>query len=176
MTSAADFHILSLRNILGLLAVGVAVLIPVGLKRAFRNDLGDLGQAEEVLEEVEDVNAVRVEVGVEGIERRYQAVDSGVVLAGPSSGDGSLDVDARHGFRGKGKGKMVDVHLIANIQEDANEQDEREFDLYEPGKRVEYVTVEKIKKYEIPATRGYGALENTGRSAMEGRGNGSGVW
>jgi hypothetical protein len=32
MTSAEDFHILSLRNVLGLVGVGVAVLIPVGLK------------------------------------------------------------------------------------------------------------------------------------------------
>ena len=42
MTSAADFHILSLRNILGLSAVIIAVLIPVGLKRIFKKDLGDL--------------------------------------------------------------------------------------------------------------------------------------
>lgn len=32
MTSAEDFHLLSAKNILGLVGVGVAVLIPVGLK------------------------------------------------------------------------------------------------------------------------------------------------
>lgn len=32
MTSAEDFHILSVRNVLGLIGVGVAVMIPVGLK------------------------------------------------------------------------------------------------------------------------------------------------
>lgn len=32
MTSAEDFHILSVRNVLGLLGVAVAVMIPSGLK------------------------------------------------------------------------------------------------------------------------------------------------
>lgn len=32
MTSAEDFHILSLRNVLGLLGIAVAVMIPTGLK------------------------------------------------------------------------------------------------------------------------------------------------
>lgn len=32
MTSAEDFHILSLRNVLGLIGIGVAVMIPTALK------------------------------------------------------------------------------------------------------------------------------------------------
>lgn len=42
MTSADDFHLLSLRNILGLVGVAVAVCIPVALKRVFSTRLSDL--------------------------------------------------------------------------------------------------------------------------------------
>lgn len=97
MTSAADFHVLSLRNVLGLGAVVVAVMIPVGLKRVFKKDLGDLGveqvevQVEEVQVEGEEyVDEVYTVQGARygGQERaRYQAVDSGVMLAGPSAGE-----------------------------------------------------------------------------------------
>ncbi|WVQ84413.1 hypothetical protein IAT38_006565 [Cryptococcus sp. DSM 104549] len=118
MTSAADFHILSLRNILGLCAVVVAVLIPVGLKRVFRKDLGDLGEAEEVFQEGSrgerdiDVPPVGQRGGVS-----YHAIDSGVVLAVPSRGDG---IDMRTKLV-KGKGRALE------IIEDVGEEDEADY-------------------------------------------------
>jgi len=135
MTSAADFHILSLRNILGLGAVIVAVLIPVGLKRIFKQDLGELGEAEAIIEEHSAVDAeidvpavhtfhqgpVPVEVDDEGRVKRYQAVDSGVILAGPSAGDESLDITADTSKRGrKGKGRALEI--IADVDETESEE------------------------------------------------------
>ena len=93
MTSAEDFHILSLRNILGLSAVIVAVLIPVGLKRVFRKDLGELGEAEEDLAEQEETEPLQPPV--------EHAIDSGVCLAPPSTGEFSASVSA------KGKNKLL---------------------------------------------------------------------
>lgn len=88
MTSADDFKLLSPRNIFGLAAVIVAVLIPVGLKRVFRTDLGDLGEeeTEATLEVLDDIPApLAVEFDEHGVPIA-RAVDSGVQLAGPSSG------------------------------------------------------------------------------------------
>ena len=48
MTSADDFHLISLRNFLGLAAIVVGVLIPVGLRYWFR------GQAQNALDDVEE--------------------------------------------------------------------------------------------------------------------------
>jgi uncharacterized membrane protein YdjX (TVP38/TMEM64 family) len=126
MTSADDFKILSPRNILGLGAVIVAVLIPVGLKRVFKQDLGDLGEEptatveEELtidnLEGVEDIPAgpVPVEFDEHGLPKRYRAVDSGVALAGPSEGDPAYDLVPEPRARpipskaqGKGKGRSA---------------------------------------------------------------------
>jgi hypothetical protein len=135
MTSAEDFHILSLRNILGLGAVIVAVLIPVGLKRIFKQDLGELGEAEAMIEEqhvadtevdVLDIHVfhgpVPVEVDEQGRVRRYQAVDSGVVLAGPSAGDESLDLDQTTDTgKSKRKGKGRALEIIADVDEDQND-------------------------------------------------------
>jgi hypothetical protein len=132
MTSAADFHILSLRNILGLGAVIVAVLIPVGLKRIFKQDLGELGEAEATIEEQYAVDSevdvpavhtfhqgpVPVEVDEHGRVKRYQAVDSGVILAGPSAGDDSLDIDASTDMgKSKRKGKGRALEIIADVDE-----------------------------------------------------------
>ena len=115
MTSAADFHILSVRNVLGLIAVVVAVLIPVGLKRVFKKDLGELEEAVAAIEEVSP-DTVSIDVpGVEGSTRRYQAVDSGVILAGPSRGDDNLDT----GSKRKGKGRALAI--IADVDEDGDE-------------------------------------------------------
>jgi hypothetical protein len=176
MTSAADFHILSLRNILGLLAVVVAVLIPVGLKRVFRNDLGELGEAEEVLEDVPTVS-VR-EVGVEG--RRYRAVDSGVVLAGPSLGSEDVHPDERRSQRGKGKGKERerDITIIADIREAIEDEgEEGEYEIYDPDGRVESVTVQKLGGEKRGGVKGSGAInERSEVEAMDGRGDGQGVW
>jgi len=131
MTSAADFHILSLRNILGLGAVIVAVLIPVGLKRIFKQDLGELGEAEATIEEQNAVDSeivvpevhtfhqrpVPVEVDEQGRVKRYQAVDSGVVLAGPSAGDESLDIEVQGTGKSRRKGKGRALEIIADVDE-----------------------------------------------------------
>lgn len=119
MTSAADFHILSARNVFGLVAVVVAVLIPVGLKRIFKQELGDLNTAEAVLstQRIEDVEIVVPAVhsisGEGGRGRRYVALDSGMDLAGPSAGDENLDIVP---VTVKGKGKIVEI--FANIKEE----------------------------------------------------------
>lgn len=127
MTSAADFHILSARNVFGLVAVVVAVLIPVGLKRVFKQDLGDLNAAESALaaQSVEDVDIVVPAVHPIGgsdraTGRRYHALDSGMDLAGPSAGDENLDLAPTP--RGKGKGKTVEI--FANIVEEEEEGDQ----------------------------------------------------
>ncbi|WVR07671.1 hypothetical protein IAU60_004713 [Kwoniella sp. DSM 27419] len=114
MTSAADFHLLSLRNILGLCAVVVAVLIPVGLKRVFKKDLGDLGEAEEVLENASSRDRdIDVPPIGEGMGRRYHAIDSGVVLSAPSRGDGMGSKLV------KGKGRALEI--IPDLDEDDGE-------------------------------------------------------
>lgn len=160
MTSADDLHILSLRNILGLGAVIVAVLIPVGLKRVFRKDLGDLGEAEAVLEE-ETINTREVDIPAIGDvqPRRYQAVDSGVVLAGPSTGDPNLDIGAKVN---KGKGRAVEI--IANIRED----DEGEYQVYDAdqprGKADRSSILSSKKSWSI---KGYGAIDLEDRELVQ---------
>ncbi|KAK1229094.1 hypothetical protein PQX77_007856 [Marasmius sp. AFHP31] len=47
MTSADDFHLLSWKNFLGLSAIVVGVLIPVGLRYCFRKEVADVGTVEE---------------------------------------------------------------------------------------------------------------------------------
>lgn len=163
MTSAEDFHILSLRNILGLGAVIVAVLIPVGLKRIFKQDLGELGDAEAIIEEqaiddaevdVPEVHAfhqgpVPVELDDEGRVRRYQAVDSGVVLAGPSAGDESLDIEPDAGkSRRKGKGQALEI--IADVDEDTIHDSQK------------VLPVEKQKRGRMGQMKGYGSIEPAG--------------
>ncbi|WRT70212.1 uncharacterized protein IL334_007207 [Kwoniella shivajii] len=129
MTSAADFHLLSLRNILGLLAVVVAVLIPVGLKRVFKKDLGDLGEAEEVFVETSrderQVDVPPVGGMVEG--RRYHAIDSGVVLSLPSRGDGT---NMGNKLIKKGKGKNT-LEIIPDQDEDGDEDGDGDDDQYD---------------------------------------------
>jgi hypothetical protein len=146
MTSAADFHILSLRNVLGLCAVVVAVLIP--------KDLGELGEAEGVFEETAaDESAIDVppvhqvlEVDEHGVPRRFQAIDSGLVLAGPSRGDASIHPDLPAGDR-KGKRRALDI--IADVAED----DEAHIDQYE-----ERDTPAEKHRVHAPI-RGYGSIE-----------------
>lgn len=123
MSSAEDFHILSVRNVLGLGAVIVAVLIPVGLKRVFRKDLGEFADEEEEtalvegLDNLEDIPApIPVEFDEHGLPRRYQAVDSGVLLAGPSEGDPAFDLEPET-RPPRSQGKSRGVHIIASIEE-----------------------------------------------------------
>ena len=49
MTSADDFHLISWRNFLGLAAIVVGVLIPVGLRYYFRTEYASVTREEEVL-------------------------------------------------------------------------------------------------------------------------------
>jgi hypothetical protein len=143
MTSAADFHILSARNVFGLVAVVVAVLIPVGLKRVFKQELGDLNTAEAVIatQRVEDVEiivpAVHSLSGGEGRGRRYVAVDSGMDLAGPSAGDENLDIGP---VSTKGKGKVVEI--FTNIKEEDEE-----------------IVVPTMKRGDKRRVKGYGATD-----------------
>ena len=150
MTSAADFHLLSLRNVLGLIAVVVAVLIPVGLKRVFKKDLGELGEAEEAIEEVSPDSASVEVPAVDGTARRYQAVDSGVVLAGPSRGDDSLDTGKRP-RSAKGKGRALEIIADVNEDEEHGEVDEDE-------QQVFYTQPAACVRTE-KRPMGYGAIE-----------------
>lgn len=168
MTSAADFHILSMKNILGLGAVIVAVLIPVGLKKIFKQDLGELGEAEASIEEQSPMDnevdvisvhsiydgPVPVDVDEHGRIRRYQAVDSGVILAGPSSGDPSLDTDQPTRGR-KGKGRALDI--IADV----NEDDEEPYIIHDSQKGVSVKT----------QTGGHRQLAKSGKGKMKGYGS-----
>ena len=142
MTSADEMNVLSLRNVLGLVAVVVAVLIPVGLKRVFKKDLGALGGVEEGEEVL--VRDAEVEVDAEGMGgygatastgimagAHYHAVDSGVVLAGPSGGDEDYHPDparqgSTRGNAGKGKGQGQGkgrLEIIADIREEDEYED-----------------------------------------------------
>ncbi|ORX40599.1 hypothetical protein BD324DRAFT_611478 [Kockovaella imperatae] len=126
MTSAADFHILSVRNILGMIAVAVAILIPVGLKRIFKKDLGDMEETAEALEEAMiEGEAVADPLPEDAVTRRYQAVDSGVVLAGPSPGDPNLDTGVP-APKNKGKGRAVEI-IPDIVEEDEDEEDSTMF-------------------------------------------------
>jgi hypothetical protein len=66
MTSADDFHLISLRNFLGLGAIVVGVMIPVGLRYWFR------GQVQNVAEEEEDEEAAQVDGGMLFVEEGEQ--------------------------------------------------------------------------------------------------------
>lgn len=166
MTSAADFHILSARNVFGLVAVVVAVLIPVGLKRVFKKDLGELSEAEAVLAEqsVEDVEVVvpgvhSVEdesVGGMKVGRRYCAVDSGLILAGPSPGDQSLHPERDTRVTG-GKGKGRSMEIFAHIMEEDEEHVEGE----EAGTAGNGGIIGMFREKWPPAVRGYGAVGQT---------------
>ena len=148
MTSAADFHIVSVRNVLGLIGVIVAVLIPVGLKRIFKKDVGDLEEAEAAIEEASP-DSVSVEVpSVEGSAWRYQAVDSGIMLAGPSRGDNNLDA----GSKRKGKGRALAI--IVDIDEDEREGEDRDEEETEVYMSQPLATVKSEKR-----PMGYGAIE-----------------
>jgi len=176
MTSADDFHILSVRNVLCLGAVIVAVLIPVGLKRVFNKDLGDLGEEEEVtdtlpvanIDGVEDIPApVPVEFDEHGLPQRYQAVDSGVVLAGPSEGDPAYDLVPDSNRRrlpipglpgmgklgGKGKGKH------AHLQPTDDDSDSLSaYSAYELSHTVRPASLRSTRSKSKPV-RGYGTID-----------------
>jgi hypothetical protein len=173
MTSAADFHILSLRNILGLGAVIVAVLIPVGLKRIFKQDLGELGEAEAIIEEHNavdteiDVPAVHtyhqgpvpVEIDDEGQVRRYQAVDSGVILAGPSAGDESLDVDASASAKRGRKGKGRALEIIADVDETESGE---EYSIHNSQQDIVNKQSQRLSGEKRGRMKGYGSIEPVG--------------
>lgn len=53
MTSADDFHIISVQNALGLGAIVVGVGIPIALRRYFRKEAVDIQQTEELVEEAD---------------------------------------------------------------------------------------------------------------------------
>ena len=151
MTSADDIHILSVRNVLGMIAVVVAILIPVGLKRVFKKDLGDLELAEEAIEEqAVDAEEVIVPPMEDTPMRRYQAVDSGLVLAGPSQGDSSFDI-ATPDRKGKGKSR---VELIADIREEEDEDPQETYESFRAEVSQRWRDDVKLPR----ASRGYGTI------------------
>ena len=156
MTSADDFHVLSLRNVLGLGAVIVAVLIPVGLKRVFRKDLGELGEADSAIE-TEAVDAVVIDVPsiVEVQTRRYQAVDSGVLFAGPSEGDPNFDTPSR---LDKGKGRAVEIE--AHVRNDVRRNRYDRKPTYAP---LDKITSQKSHRL----SEGYGSIESLDRRDIQ---------
>lgn len=97
MTSPEDFHLISVRNVLGLAAVIVAVLIPITLKRIFKKDFGDLadtpaGQTD--VDNIDDIPAPQlIEFDEEGLPKGYQEVDGGVRVAGGPVEESDLLVD-----------------------------------------------------------------------------------
>ncbi|KAG7089718.1 hypothetical protein E1B28_011373 [Marasmius oreades] len=74
MTSADDFHLLSWKNFLGLSAIVVGVLIPVGLRYYFRREVADVGtvEADEELGEA-----------VSGISDADPEVEDRILAVGP---------------------------------------------------------------------------------------------
>jgi hypothetical protein len=117
--------------------------------KSFKKDLGDLEEAEAAIEEVAPDSA-SVEVPADP-PRRYQAVDSGVILAGPSRGDDSLDTaPTKH----KGKGRALEI--IADI----HEEEEEELEVFVSEEPVAVVKSEKRHPM------GYGSIE---RAAPEGQ-------
>jgi uncharacterized membrane protein YdjX (TVP38/TMEM64 family) len=106
MTSADDFHLISLRNFLGLAAIVVGVLIPVGLRYWFR------GQAQNVAadeEEEEEEEALRE--------------DGSVMLLGEEEGDRILAV----GPPRVGK-KMNGMRVLVPEDGEAYDDDEYDYD------------------------------------------------
>jgi uncharacterized membrane protein YdjX (TVP38/TMEM64 family) len=67
MTSADDFHLISLRNFLGLAAIVLGVMIPVGLRYWFRGQVQSVADDEEE-EEEGLVDGTVVLLGEEGVE------------------------------------------------------------------------------------------------------------
>lgn len=118
MTSAADFRLISWKNALGLGAVVVGVMIPVGLRYWFNRELVDVAgveqaDAEAAVRDEEEINRMRMEEG-DG--------DSDQVLAvGPRS------------LSNKQKGRLVDVD---DDEDDFFDDDEDEDIILEAGPAI----------------------------------------
>lgn len=119
MTSAADFRLISWKNALGLGAVVVGVMIPVGLRYWFNKELVDVAgveqaDAEAAVRDDEEINRMRMEEG-DG--------DSDQVLAvGPRS------------LSNKQKGRLVDVD--DDDDDDFFDDDEDEDIILEAGPAI----------------------------------------
>jgi uncharacterized membrane protein YdjX (TVP38/TMEM64 family) len=100
MTSADDFHLISWRNFLGLSAVVVGVLIPVGLRYYFKRELASV------------VDADRVEESTESEEQREGDL---ILEAGPR-------VDPN-------KGKTSQLILLSDDEDDSFEDEDEDGDI-----------------------------------------------
>lgn len=92
MTSADDFHLISWRNFLGLSAVVIGVLIPVGLRYYFKRELAsvqDVGS--EGLEEAEEGDQI-LAVGPRAPPKKFKK-NSQLVLMDEDDTDDFLDDD-----------------------------------------------------------------------------------
>ncbi|PAV16531.1 oxalate transporter [Pyrrhoderma noxium] len=101
MTSAADFHLISWRNALGLSAVVVGVLIPVGLRYALSRRVGPIALTDDDSEEVESglIRASEEGAGDFILEQGPQAISGKgkssaplLVLLSDSEDDGDDDL------------------------------------------------------------------------------------
>lgn len=95
MTSAEDFHLISWRNFLGLSAVVVGVLIPVGLRYYFKRELASVqdveGVDDEELEEGEEEGDQILAVGPRRASRK--AKNTQLVLMDDDETDDFLEDD-----------------------------------------------------------------------------------
>lgn len=113
MTSADDFHLISVRNVLGLAAVIVAVLIPITLKRIFKKDFGDLAetQSPQGVDRLDDIPPAPqpIEFDEHGLPKGYTDADVGVRLAGgPAEEESELLVDVPKA-QYKPKGRPIEI-------------------------------------------------------------------
>ncbi|KAJ9125067.1 hypothetical protein QFC22_000020 [Naganishia vaughanmartiniae] len=137
MTSAEDFHILSVRNVLGLIGIAVAVMIPSALKRFFKKDLSGLSEAEAALHNPDiQIQAASINGEAEStLTARtngyqdsyyasdaitYQAQDSSTMPRSPTR-YGSTTDSFYYGSARKGKGRAMDLEEALSVIE--NEED-----------------------------------------------------
>jgi len=88
MTSARDFKLISWKNFLGLSAIVVAVLIPVGLRYYWRDELDSVAQADrQVGEQGLALEGVIVESGPIPLDKGRKAASGRLVLLDDSDSD-----------------------------------------------------------------------------------------
>lgn len=113
MTSAADFHLISWRNALGLSAVVVGVLIPVGLRYALSRRVGPIALADDDSEEVE----------------------SGLIRASEEGAGDFILEQGPQALSGKGKSSAPLLVLLSDSEDDGDDDllDEEEDEILLAG-------------------------------------------
>lgn len=149
MTSADDFHLISVRNVLGLAAVIVAMLIPMALKRIFKKDFTDLAETPEGQAGVDTLDDIPAPAAIEfdehGLPKVYQEVDSGVRIAGGPVEEEELLVDVP---KAKYKPKGRPIEALGTFEDEPPQGSFYELSMAKP-KRV----------FGGKANRSYGTLD-----------------